>query len=569
MGNKLKILLIIAPVLLFSCSSGDNYDSNTQISKYNNKNTDVFSDQKYQEIYTNLYLRLALEKSLDAEALNLFLSDMSLIKSDQLIEKLSSIAKASYRYEDLILISNYWIKINKNSYKAISYGFSASVELNKKNVAEDFYNNFVLLTNPKSNRDFARILFELQSNKNRNNVISFIDDLIEDNNSRQLRIAYIDLLYTFNLPHQVIENVNSIKIFNDRHLTRLYANSNFLIGNLDLARDALEKFLKDKKLTDRQVQLELAEVYLNLNSLDEATQVIDNLLVLTPNDSDLIYDISILLYESKFYEEAEKYLAKIVTNENRVDYLRGMLDLEKNNIDEAISHFDRVDNYSYKLPAMFAKSEAISKKNGYIDAITFLNSLDNLASKQDMIRVLMKKIEILRANEKYEEIVNLTREYLDNHNNDINVIYSRAMAYEAMGEIEKMETDLRNILKVDYENTNTLNALGYSLTIHTDRYAEALDMIERAYSHDPGNSAIIDSLAWVHYKLGNMNNALKYSKLAYEKDKDPEIIEHYCIILLKMGMLNEFEDVVIENERIPDNKKLIEKLKRLKSETSI
>jgi len=36
-----------------------------------------------------------------------------------------------------------------------------------------------------------------------------------------------------------------------------------------------------------------------------------------------------------------------------------------------------------------------------------------------------------------------------------------------------------------------------------------------------------------------------------------------------MGMLNEFEDVVIENERIPDNKKLIEKLKRLKSETSI
>ena len=104
MGNKLKILLIIAPVLLFSCSSGDNYDSNTQISKYNNKNTDVFSDQKYQEIYTNLYLRLALEKSLDAEALNLFLSDMSLVKNDQLIEKLSSIAKSSYRYEDLICL---------------------------------------------------------------------------------------------------------------------------------------------------------------------------------------------------------------------------------------------------------------------------------------------------------------------------------------------------------------------------------------------------------------------------------------------------------------------------------
>ena len=35
------------------------------------------------------------------------------------------------------------------------------------------------------------------------------------------------------------------------------------------------------------------------------------------------------MYKSKFYNEAEKHLAKIVTNENRVDYLRGMLDLEK------------------------------------------------------------------------------------------------------------------------------------------------------------------------------------------------------------------------------------------------
>jgi len=256
MGNKLKILLIIAPVLLFSCSFEDNYDSNTRISKYNNKNTDVFSDQKYQEIYTNLYLRLALQKSLDTEALNLFLSDMSIVKSDQLIEKLSSIAKASYRYEDLISISKYWIKANKNSYKAISYGFSASVELNKKNVAENFYNNFVILTSPKSNRDFARILFELQSNKNRKNVISFVDDLIEDNNSRQLRIAYIDLLYTFNLPHQVIENVNSIKIFNDsfsknhKILLGINSNQNSKIYNsmavLDNNLRVLSKYNKNK-----------------------------------------------------------------------------------------------------------------------------------------------------------------------------------------------------------------------------------------------------------------------------------------------------------------------------------
>ena len=55
-----------------------------------------------------------------------------MVKNDSLIGKLSNIAKSKYRYKDLIEISNYWSKINESSYKALSYGFSMAVELNKK-----------------------------------------------------------------------------------------------------------------------------------------------------------------------------------------------------------------------------------------------------------------------------------------------------------------------------------------------------------------------------------------------------------------------------------------------------
>ena len=36
-----------------------------------------------------------------------------------------------------------------------------------------------------------------------------------------------------------------------------------------------------------------------------------------------------------------------------------------------------------------------------------------------------------------------------------------------------MEIDLKKILSIDARNANTLNALGYSLIIHTKRYEEA------------------------------------------------------------------------------------------------
>ena len=114
-----------------------------------------------------------------------------------------------------------------------------------------------------------------------------------------------------------------------------------------------------------------------------------------------------------------------------------------------------------------------------------------------------------------------------------NLLYARAMAYEELREIRLMEADLINVLLIDQKNANTLNALGYSLTVHTQRYDEAYALIYEAHLYDPGSAAILDSLGWVEYKRGNYADALKFIEASYEKDKDKEIILHYCEILIK------------------------------------
>ena len=69
-----------------------------------------------------------------------------------------------------------------------------------------------------------------------------------------------------------------------------------------------------------------------------------------------------------------------------------------------------------------------------------------------------------------------------------------------------------------------LNALGYSLSLHTNELDYAEKLIRRAIKIDPGNAAIIDSLAWVLYKKGYFKEAVKFSSLAYKKDKDPRLL---------------------------------------------
>jgi len=54
----------------------------------------------------------------------------------------------------------------------------------------------------------------------------------------------------------------------------------------------------------------------------------------------------------------------------------------------------------------------------------------------------------------------------------------------------------------------TLNAYGYTLADRTERFREAEKLIRRALKLEPDSAAIIDSLGWVLFKLGRLDEAL-------------------------------------------------------------
>jgi len=71
-------------------------------------------------------------------------------------------------------------------------------------------------------------------------------------------------------------------------------------------------------------------------------------------------------------------------------------------------------------------------------------------------------------------------------------------------------------------------------------------------------------MGWVLFKKGNYVDALKYAEIAYKKDQDPEIIEHYCQILIKNGLYSESRKIMeVEFKKNPNNSDLIDKLTSL------
>lgn len=146
---------------------------------------------------------------------------------------------------------------------------------------------------------------------------------------------------------------------------------------------------------------------------------------------------------------------------------------------------------------------------------------------------------------------------------DNNILYARGLAWERRDRIDRAEADLRRVLVTDPANTAALNALGYTLADRTDRYTEALELIDRARAAEPDEPAILDSYGWVLYRMGRRDEALVQIRRAFTLMKDPEIAAHLGQLLWEQGNKDEARRYFDQARKLdPDNRSLLRALEK-------
>jgi tetratricopeptide (TPR) repeat protein len=137
------------------------------------------------------------------------------------------------------------------------------------------------------------------------------------------------------------------------------------------------------------------------------------------------------------------------------------------------------------------------------------------------------------------------------------------MLAEKMGNLLLMEQLLKEAIKIKPDFALAYNALGYSYADRNIKLADAKKYIEIALSIEPKNHYIIDSMGWLHYRLGNIDIALEFTQKAYAIQKDPEIAAHLGEIYWKKGEKDEakriWQDSLVNN---PSNSVLNETFQR-------
>lgn len=114
--------------------------------------------------------------------------------------------------------------------------------------------------------------------------------------------------------------------------------------------------------------------------------------------------------------------------------------------------------------------------------------------------------------------------------------FLRGQLYYYMGIWEKAEADWWKSLEISPDNALVQNNLGYTLADRNIKLDEAEELITAALEAEPDNGYYVDSMGWVLYRQGKLEEALEYLQRSDRIiSNQAEVIDHIAEVYWVMG----------------------------------
>lgn len=397
-------------------------------------------------------------------------------------------------------------------------------------------------------------------------MIDGLSSLINEHpNHVRLHFTKALLLSDFGQDQEALEAMKALKQAGDMSpphyimLAKLHARNNQAEASLNTLEEGWNNFTGEKTLG-----LLYAQALADNQEVDDARNILDALTEIHPGDDEILISAALINAELGQYKEAERLflLATETKQRDNAWYFLGQLHEQHKQPEQAIKAYKSVKEGSNLISAITRTATLVKDNRDLASARQYLRELHSQHTNK-IPRLIQIEAELVRESQNLNESLTLYNEALALEPNDGNLLYGRAMVRDLTGDIQGMEQDLRAILTQNPNSSIALNALGYTLADKTDRLEEAKTYIEKAYILDPNDPAIIDSLGWIYFKLGDYKKAELLLAKAYQMFKDQEVAAHLGEVLWVQNKKEQALKIWIDGLRHnPTGPKLIETLKR-------
>lgn len=348
----------------------------------------------------------------------------------------------------------------------------------------------------------------------------------------------------------------------------------------DEAVAILKRFL-DKSPDSVNGHITLARLYLLRNDMQSARQEFETLRKVAPGDPRVPLALGLTSLQAKNYGEAEQYLKEYLqlvekqptANPDIAYQYLAQIAEERKDYAGAIQWLDRIEDIRL-APAATAKRAQLLARMGKLDdaqalfgeMLTDAEDIPDPGQRTQRVTAIRQaEVATLMESKAYDRARKLLNDRVTAEPDNADWIYELAMLDERQKRYDSMEKGLRKVIALQPQQKQGYNALGYSLADRNERLPEALKLLERASELGPDDPYIMDSLAWVKFRMGDLRPAADLLRNAYSKAPEAEIGAHLGEVLWQLGEHDEARKTWTEAVRTdPENETLVDTLRRYK-----
>lgn len=302
------------------------------------------------------------------------------------------------------------------------------------------------------------------------------------------------------------------------------------LGNRKEAEKIYRNLLENDP-DNRSARLFLLRLLLQNGEMDTAV----NMVMETQDPLHFAVAAAAMLMDEKHPEQAEKLLTLLETRKGMPDglyfYHAALLYESGSDINGALSYLDKVSPQSTEYDkALRMKVRILYEQKRFSDALVTLEDLRRLHPEDVEPLLLMSE---MYANRKdFVSAEKAVNEALRLHPDNESAAFQQAYLQEMQGNRRKA-MELMEKFTVRYpDNALALNYVGYNLADSNRELDKAYRLIRRAVELEPDTDFILDSLAWVLFRQGKLDEAWEQIQKALDasgKDgpRDPAMLEHY------------------------------------------
>ncbi len=311
----------------------------------------------------------------------------------------------------------------------------------------------------------------------------------------------------------------------------------------------------------------LLKLYVNSNEFEKALELINKLEELVGERPQLLFRKALLLMDLNREKEAEKALEKVL--EKKPDFYAALFYLgiakEKQGLkEEALKIYQKIPPDSEVFPLALRRIAALTRDPQKVYSLVE----KALASQPDNKDLYLLAASIFDQLDACDLGLSLMKKGLSQFSEDLDFMSSYAMLLVCTGNDEEVLKVLTPLLKKYPDDPDLLNFIGYTLADLNRDLDRAEKYIKKALSKKPESGYIIDSLAWVQFRKGKYQEALKNIQKALElSPNDPIIHEHYGDILKALGRPKEackaYEKALSFAKKKRDRERITGKIEKL------